>query len=209
MKVREQHLVMEELLALRDGEGPRSARSHLEGCETCREQLERLYRVRAELRALPGFVPPRSLWPRVVQELSRRRGRRRLSYRLLGLAAAAVLAAVVVLRGPAVRDSSTGARDVWVAESASQDLGPIITRSQELESLLQVYRPEYRVYDAPTALAVSALEDRIVLIDRMLVESRRVGLERELLMGLWGERVDALEALVGLQVIQGPQRIWR
>jgi hypothetical protein len=125
------------------------------------------------------------------------------------LAAAAALTGVVVLRGSGVREAPTGARDVWVAEATSQDLGPIITRSQDLESLLQVYRPEYRVYDAPTALAVSALEDRIVLIDRMLAESRRMGMEREVIMGLWGERVEALESLVGLQVVQGQERIWR
>jgi hypothetical protein len=85
----------------------------------------------------------------------------------------------------------------------------MIVRSQELEGLLRTYKPQYRVYDAPTALAVSALEDRIGILDRMLIESRAVGADREVLVGLWGERVEALETLVGLQLIERPEGVWR
>lgn len=202
-----QHLAMDELLALRDGEGGASSRSHVEACGECRRELERLYQAQARLRAMPTFTPPRDIWPRVARSVQRRRLRRRLNYGAIGLAAAATLAAVVVLRGPAVEESAQPS-DVWVAEASSPDMGPIIHRSRELESILQAYRPAQRVYNAPTALAVSVLEDRIVLLDRMLAEGRVIGADRAVLVGLWDERVAALETLVGLQAVQ-EDRVWR
>ena len=201
------HLAMEELLALRDGEGSAFARKHVESCEMCRTEVERLYQVRAQLRALPRYKPPRDLWIRVANEVRRRRWRRRFGLRTAGLAAVAILTGVVVLRGPSQRGGERAGE--WVVEETSQDLGPMIVRSQELEGLLQRYTPRYRVYDAPTALAVSALEDRIGILDRMLSESRAAGMDREVLVGLWGERVEALETLVGLQLVEQPGAVWR
>lgn len=200
----ERHLKMDELLGLRDGEGSAFARAHVESCEACRGELERLYRVRSELRALPTFGPPRELWPRIRRHVWRRRVRRRLSYGAIGLAAAATLAGFIVLRGPTDEPA-----DVWLAEASTEDLGPMINRARQLETLLQVYSPQRRVYDAPTALATSALEDRIVVIDQILLESRALGADRDVLRGLWGERVLALEQLVTLHVVQGEDRVWR
>jgi len=142
-----------------------------------------------------------------------RRLRRRIVYGASGLAAAAVLAGLVVVRGPAA-GTAQGSHDAWVAEAASQDLGPVISRSRQLEWLLEAYRPTYKVYDAPTALAVSVLEDRIVLLDRMLAEGRAIGADRQVLRGLWGERVEALETLVGLELVYEGRvvqegRVWR
>jgi anti-sigma factor RsiW len=202
------HLVMDELLALRDGEGSAFARSHVESCEACRGELERLYQVRSKLRAMPTFGPPRELWPRIRQHVLRRRMRKRLGLRAIGLAAAAALAGFVILRGPGVEPAADAA-DVWVAEATSEDLGPVINRARQLETLLQVYAPQRRVYDAPTALATSVLEDRIGVLDQILLESRALGADREVLRGLWGERVDALEQLVNLQVAQEEKRVWR
>jgi hypothetical protein len=207
------HLEMAELLALRDGEGTAFARSHVERCASCRGELERLHWVRAELRALPTFSPSRELWPRVAAAVRQRRLRRRIVYGASGLAVAAVLAGLVVVRGPAA-GTAQGSHDAWVAEAASQDLGPVISRSRQLEWLLEAYRPTYKVYDAPTALAVSVLEDRIVLLDRMLAEGRAIGADRQVLRGLWGERVEALETLVGLELVYEGRvvqegRVWR
>jgi hypothetical protein len=203
------HLELDELLALRDGEGTALARSHVESCRRCGRELERLYQIRARLRALPTLAPPRDLWPRVAAAVARRRTRRRFGFGVAGLAIAAALLAFVALRSGAAPEAPEQRPDAWVAEAESPDLGPFIHRSRELESLLRRYRPDSRVYNAPTALAVSVLEDRIGLLDRMLAESRAIGADREFLAGLWDERVEALETLVGLQVAQEPQRVWR
>ncbi len=199
---------MDELLGLRDGEGTAFARDHSESCDRCRRELERLYQVRARLRALPQLRPARDGWPQVAASVSRRRVRRRLGFATLGLALAATLAGVMILRGPAAEVAPSGAADVWVAEAESRDLGPMIHRTRQLESLLESYGPAYRVYDAPTALAVSVLEDRIVLLDRMLDESRAVGANRELVLQLWDERVEALETLVNVQMVR-QEAVWR
>ncbi len=195
------HLEMQELLGLRDGEGSAYAGAHLQSCEACRHELERLHRIRAELKALPGYTPPRELWPRISAEVRRRGTRRWWLSGAAGLAAAAALIGFLVLKGngPVVDGRLEPAANVWAAEAASGDLGPFIARSQELESLLRTYTPQYRVYDAPTALAVSALEDRIDILDRMLYQSRAVGVERQLLVNLWDDRVATLETLVGIQ----------
>ncbi len=202
------HLAMDELLGLRDGEGTAFAREHAESCERCRRELERLYQVRARLRALPQLKAPRDGWPRVASSVKRRRVRARRGFTTLGLAAAAVLAGFVVLREPPAELEPSNLADVWGVEERSQDLGPLIHRTRELESLLDSYRPASGVYDAPTALAVSVLEDRIVLLDRMLDESRAVGADREFVANLWDERVEALETLVNVQMVR-EQAVWR
>ncbi len=202
-----QHLAMDELLALRDGEGSANSRSHVEVCDECRREVQRLYQVQARLRAMPTITPPRDLWPHVARSVRRRRLRSRFNVGAIGLAAAASLAAVAVLRGPSVEEAARP-NDAWAAEASSPDMGPVILRSRELESILQTYRPAQRVYDARTALAVSVLEDRILLLDQMLTEGRVAGVDREMMVGLWDERVATLETLVGLQAVQ-ENRIWR
>jgi len=202
-----QHLSMDDLLALRDGEGSASSRSHVDACDECRCELERLYQIQARLRAMPTFSPPRDIWRRIARSVGRRRLRRRLSYGAIGLAAAAALTAVVVLRGSSTMGSEQSP-DAWIAEATSPDMGPSIRRSRQLESILQANRPGQRVYDAPTALAVSVLEDRIVLLDQMLSEVRIGGADRAVMVGLWDERVATLEKLVGLQAVQ-EDRVWR
>ena len=128
-----------------------------------------------------------------------------------GLAAAAALAGVLVLREAPLAELPPVVAEVWVAERGSVDLGPMITRSRQLETMLQAYAPAQQVFDAPTALAVSILEDRIQLIDEALIESRAWGGDRSLVRGLWNERVNALETLVGVQGVQMVQQreVWR
>ena len=56
--MRTQHCTVEDLLALRDGEGSGAARRHLEGCDRCRAELDRLHQRVAALKALPALRPP-------------------------------------------------------------------------------------------------------------------------------------------------------
>ena len=58
----ERHATTEELLAVRDGEGSGWAKGHVDECAACAAELYRLEQVRAQLRALPSFTPPRDRW---------------------------------------------------------------------------------------------------------------------------------------------------
>ena len=94
------HCTMDDLLALRDGEGSVWARRHSEDCAACRAELEALYQRVAQLKALPTLRPPRDRWGAVRGAIvaQRTRRRRRWGY---GLATAAALVGVMVI-GPAL-----------------------------------------------------------------------------------------------------------
>src|SRR3989442_7713308 len=63
------HCTMEDLVAVRDGEGSTGARRHLEDCAACRAELDALYQRVAQLKALPALRPPRDRWDVVRAEL--------------------------------------------------------------------------------------------------------------------------------------------
>ncbi len=203
MRSETQHLDMGELLALRDGEGNAAAGSHVESCDVCRAELERLNRVREQLRGLPTVSPERDMWPEVAVRYSGQRARRRwIGLGATWLAAAAV-AGLLLMRGSGggVEEPAVIATEPTVAGLAAE-LAPMIDRSRELESLLTTYAPRRPVLGAGQALAVSVLEERLMLIDEALVESRGGGVDARLVRGLWQERVVALEALVSVQLVQ-------
>jgi len=97
-----EHLEVEDLLALRDGDAPSAAASaHLDGCARCRAELARLTALREGLRALPPVPPGPEQWARVVAaveppvEVVARRARVRLM--VAGVAASAAMVASVAL----------------------------------------------------------------------------------------------------------------
>ena len=53
------HSTMDDLLALRAGEGSAWARQHAAGCAACQAELEALYQRVAQLKALPTRRPAR------------------------------------------------------------------------------------------------------------------------------------------------------
>src|SRR2546428_12955631 len=101
------HCTMDELLALRAGEGTTWARRHLEGCAACRAEVEALYQRVAQLKALPARRPARDRWPAVRDAVQAERRRRRERWGVWSIAAAAALAGVGVFRP--VRTQSGGA----------------------------------------------------------------------------------------------------
>ncbi|MBA2627197.1 MAG: anti-sigma factor, partial [Gemmatimonadales bacterium] len=63
------HLTMDALLALRGPgiePGDESSRRHMESCEHCRAELDRLDQRVARLKALPALRPSRNLWPAIA-----------------------------------------------------------------------------------------------------------------------------------------------
>ena len=103
------HLRLEDLLALRDGEGAEDAARHVESCAECAGRLEELREMRDLLKALPDPKPGRDLWPALRKAAEARRRRRWAT----GVAAAAavvlLLATAVLLWTPRSRNSSAPA----------------------------------------------------------------------------------------------------
>src|SRR2546427_10420009 len=92
------HCTMEDLVAVRDGEGSTGARQHLEDCAACRAELDALYQRVAQLKALPALRPPRDRWDVVRAELVATQRRRRRWWGTMSLAAAAAGAGLSVFR---------------------------------------------------------------------------------------------------------------
>jgi hypothetical protein len=189
------HLTMEQLLALREPglePGVQAWRDHVESCETCRGELDRLDQRIARLRALPVLRPARNRFSEVRAQTGRWRLRRRL--RLIGGSALGVAAtvAIAVVLVPAGQPVAPGT----LAEQ--RELDSIIARSRSLESFIQDLDPDNRVTDGRTAMVAAGLEDRVARIDRQLqlinLMNDRASTDRAL--ELWRERLGLLDALV-------------
>ncbi len=181
----DRHATMEELLALRDGEGSEWCREHQASCAACSAELFRLEQLRARLKALPAFVPPRDLWAGIAAQAKRER-RSRWLRAATGIAAALVLTGLtaVALR-PKPVDTATG----------QATLDRAMARSQALEQTLKALGPEQQSLNGDAARVVAELEDRLSRIDAQLgqpgVWSGQGGAA-----DLWQERAGVLGALV-------------
>jgi hypothetical protein len=187
------HTSMEQLLGLRDGEPEAGVADHVAGCEQCANELERLHQSAARLRALPVRRPPRDRWSAVRAAALAERRRRNWWYAgRAAVAFAATLALVVAVRAgregePPITDS-TG------------ELAVLMEQSQELEATLRAIGPDGRVLNGRAANAVVQLEDQIAWIDARLGEVGRSPTIVPESVDLWQQRVELLDALVGVHV---------
>ena len=96
------HCTMEDLGAVRAGEGSVWARRHITTCAACRGELEALFQRVAQLKALPALHPPRDRWPAIQATLRAERSRRRRTWGTWtgSLALAATIAAVLLVQPP-------------------------------------------------------------------------------------------------------------
>jgi hypothetical protein len=180
----DRHGSIEELLALRDGEGSAWARGHVAACAVCAAELQRLEQVRAELRALPAFAPPRDRWLAVEGILRQERRTRRVSLSAgLVAAAAVVVLSFIALRHPALRTDDTGLQQA-MAESAT------------MEQLFRSLRPEARALSAPAASAVVELENQLARVDAALNDTTAWRSDPQRVADLWRQRAGLLSALV-------------
>lgn len=188
------HLTVEQLVELREPglePGLAEARTHLAGCAACQAEATRLDQRAARLRALPSLRPARDRWPVLAERLSAQQRQRRLRWVLTGLATAACLALVVGVRS----SQRPGTSQVAALDEA-------MTRSRQLEQLIQAYNPDARVTDGRTVRVAGELEDRIAVLDRelelaQLMEARQ---RDETLLRLWRQRVGLLDALVDVHL---------
>jgi hypothetical protein len=180
----DRHGTIEELLALRDGEGSAWAREHVPACAACAAELRRLEQVRAELRALPAFAPPRDRWRTVEGTLRQERRTRRVSLSAgLVAAAAVVVLSFLALRHPAPRPDDAALQQA-MAESAT------------MEQLFRSLRPDARALSAPAASAVVELENQLARVDAALNDTTAWRSDPQRVADLWRQRAGLLSALV-------------
>jgi len=193
------HLAIEELLSLRDGTAvaPTSAAHHA-GCAECLAEVARLGALRDGLRALPPLPPSPELWARVIAAVeppvtvAARRSRLRLMVAAAAASAAfAVGVALVVPPAPAVAPATTLA----AAARGEPSLADLMTRSQQLESVLASLEARPRITSARSAGAIAELEDGIALVDYHLAQGDAT-LDAVAQRALWRKRVELMESLV-------------
>lgn len=189
------HCTMEELLAIRDGEGTVTARDHVGECAACRSELELLHRRRAALKALPSIAPPRDRWPVVRDAVVG--GRRRVRRYWAGWGTLAAAAAIVLIVGV------TGLPSGSVDSASGQELESLMQESQDLESLLQSYTAQGgRVVDGMTAAVIADIEDRIAAVDYTIERARESSVTTDEMTDLWRRRVALMDQLVSTHVQQ-------
>jgi len=182
------HCTMEDLGAVRAGEGSVWARRHITTCAACRGELEALFQRVAQLKALPALHPPRDRWPAIQATLRAERSRRRRTWGTWtgSLALAATIAAVLLVQPP------RGERGKLHAE-----LNQAKQQSATLEDSLQQYDVDGRVLSGHAAALVADLEDRISMLDGTLAQQEHVTHGGDAaLVKLWQERVGLMRELV-------------
>src|SRR5258708_379957 len=184
------HCTMDDLLALRAGEGSTWARQHAPACAACRAELEALYQRVAQLKALPARGPARDRWPAVREAVLAERRRRRERWGVSGLAAAAALAGLLVFR------------PFWSKPVDAAELARVKQQSATLEQQLQRYDPDARVTSGRSAALAAVLEDGIAVIDGELAQlgPLRAPARPAELVTPWPQRVDLMEQLVSVHV---------
>ena len=183
------HCTMDDLVAVRDGEGSTWARRHLEDCAACRADLDALYQRVAQLKALPALRPPRDRWDVVRGELLGTQQRRRRVWGTMSLAAAAAVAGLIVFRP-------------WSGgNTLHAELSQAKQRCSTLESALQQYDADGRVVSGRSAALAAQLEDQIALVDGQLSQSPAGNRTPEAqLVNLWNQRANLMQQLYQVRV---------
>ena len=179
------HGTIEELLAVRDGEGSGWAREHVAACPACAAELQRLEQVRARLRALPSFAPSRDVWPVVRDAAVRERRRRRFSaWSGVAAAAAVVVLAFAVLH----RSAGPAPEDVALRQAMAE--------SAAMEQMFESLHPDRRALSGQAASVVADLEDQLAQVDAALTDTATWRSDPDRVAGLWKQRAGLLSALV-------------
>jgi len=180
------HGTTEELLELRDGEGSAWAKAHVGSCGACGAELYRLEQVRARLRALPTFSPPRDRWAVVAKRarVERRSGR---WSRGVGLVAAASLAGLLLVAVQGTRPDPL---------QAQVRLRSAMARSEAMEQELRGLDPDGRALDGAAAGVVADLQGRLEALDAKLGDPAEWRAAPHRQAEMWNERAGLLSALV-------------
>lgn len=185
------HPNMDDLLALRDGDGSAETVRHVEQCPQCSAAVEDLRSTANALRELPRLGSERDHWPEIRRRVVEQR-RRRLVVRI-----GAVAASVIVVVTTAVLFKTPVATPV--PETAQADARVVVDElaaaSRGLEAVLRDPGLRRQVLSPRRAAVIVDLEDRIAAVDMALADQPiEWGVEQN--VALWSHRVELLDALV-------------
>jgi hypothetical protein len=186
------HPNLDELLALRDGEGSADVRCHVEECGRCRTEIEELRLAARALRALPHYQPPEGSWESIRHRLVTRQ-RKPVDVRL-GIAAAVLLAlsTVAIFTRIGTQDGTLESVSSGNTRDAVEQLS---NASRELELVLRDGALQSPVLSPRQAAMIVELEDRIALIDLAIAQNHEAEPDVRA-VALWSDRVELLDALV-------------
>lgn len=184
------HPKLDDLLALRDGDGSAAVAGHVERCPRCADELAGLRAAAAALRSLPALGPDADHWPEIRRRVVARRRARTLR---LGAAAAAV--AVVVTAVVMTRSTAPTAVPGPPGASARFAVDELAAASRGLEAVLRDPALQGQVLSPRRAAVIIDLEDRIAAVDLALADHSS-GEPAATDVALWSHRVELLDALV-------------
>lgn len=161
------------------------------------------------LRELPETMPPRDVWLRIREQaeaegLLRASAPRRHNkwYAGVGIAAAALMAAVMLPGGPDAIDPTTAVpQGAPTNRTDLSDLQVLQAQSGRLERDLRALPAEPRVARAGTVATMAEIEDRIAAIDYQLNDPTAQWAEGDKEI-FWGERVRLMKLLLQLRYAQ-------
>ena len=165
-------------------------------------------RIAEQLRALPHVQPPAQVMQK-LSTLAAHRSRSRFWSRTMALAASVGLATVLGDVLATRVDPPTRAETVLAAVSATEhdgELAALRAQSAYLESVLSTIPVQGRVQRVSTASTITALEDRVALIDAHL-NRPEVQADQSGQAVLWRERIGLMSTLVTLRD-SGDAPIW-
>lgn len=153
------HCSIQELLEVRNGEGSLGARTHVDECARCRDELDRIHQRVAALKALPSLNAPRDRWSIVRQSIVDQR--RRIWLVRTGWVAAAGIALALGANGLLS----------WPAAAPEQselEIQQLVTQAAQLDSQLVAVVSRPRVVNGLAAIAIVDLEDQISVVDNRI-----------------------------------------
>jgi negative regulator of sigma E activity len=160
----------------------------MEECGACRNEMDALYQRVAQLKALPALQPPRDRWHLVRDAITAERTGRRRRWLRGGLALAATVAGLMLVR------------PVIERPAYAEKLADAKRQSAELEDSLQLYDLDGRVMSGTQAELTARLEDQIAALDGQLAQVSEQAAREAQLVDLWRQRVDLMQQLVQVRV---------
>lgn len=199
------HATLEQLLALRDGKAEGFVQAHVGACAECQTEASRLVDLKGAMRALPEVEPPTGTWSGIVEAAKRQEAS---STQRIGWAIAASVLMVALLAG-SLSGRNKAPEAVLSAENtgsvtAEPDIETLISRSQQLESVLQSLPRRPAVVRARTDGTIASLTNSIAMVDYSLsVPDARLTEQQS--KQLWQQRVGLMDSLVKVRYAEASQ----